>query len=80
MPNTKNPPPGELLFEQIKRLLNATKADKDEVTHILIAFLAIQIASYDPIDRLDVWDAAVDELDDMVEVCSEQVDKEFLNN
>lgn len=68
------------LHGQMARLLNGTKAHRDEVTQILITFLAIQIASYDPIERLQVWDAAVDSLDDLVEVLSEEADKEFFNN
>ena len=68
------------LHEQMARLLNGTKADKDEVTEILIAFLAIQIASYDPLERLDLWDCAVDTLDDMVELLSEETDSHFIKN
>ena len=68
------------LHEQMARLLNGTKADKDEVTHILIAFLSLQIASYDPLERLDIWDAAVDTLDDMVEDLSEQIDAQYVKN
>ena len=68
------------LHEQMARLLNGTKADKDEVTEILIAFLAIQIASYDPLERLDLWDCAVDTLDDMVEALSEEADSHFIKN
>lgn len=80
MPNTKTPSPAIRLHEQMARLLNGTKADKDEVTQILIAFLAMQVASYDPLFRVDVWDAAVDTLDDMVEDFSEQIDAQFIRN
>ncbi len=80
MPNTKTPSPAMRLHEQMARLLNGTKADKDEVTEILIAFLAIQIASYDTLERLDLWDCAVDTLDDMVEVLSEEADSHFIKN
>lgn len=80
MPNTKQPSPAKCLHEQMARLLNVTKADKDEVTHILIAFLALQIASYDPLERLDIWDAAVATLDDMVEDISEQFNAQFIKN
>lgn len=64
--NTKQPCPAKRLHGQIARLLNGTQADKDEVTQILITFLAVQIASYDPLIRDDVNDAAVDTLDSMV--------------
>ena len=80
MPNTKTPSPAMRLHEQMARLLNGTKADKDEVTEILIAFLAIQIASYDPLERLDLWDCAVDTLDDMVEALREEADSHFIKN
>ena len=79
MSNTKAPP-AIRLHGQIARLLNGTKADKDEVTQILIAFLAMQVASYEPLERLDIWDAAVDTLDDMVEDLAEQVDAQFTRN
>ena len=79
MPNTKTSP-AIRLHGQIARLLNGTKADKDEVTQILIAFLAMQVASYEPLERLDIWDAAVDTLDDMVEDFSEQFDAQFTRN
>ena len=80
MPNTKTPSPAMRLHEQMARLLNGTKADKDEVTQILITFLAIQIASYDPLERLDLWDCAVYTLDDMVEALSEEADSHFIKN
>lgn len=80
MPNTKAPSPAMRLHEQMARLLNGTKAHRDEVTQILITFLAIQIASYDPLERLDLWDCAVDTLDDMVEVLSEEADSHFIKN
>lgn len=79
MPNTKAPP-AIRLHGQIARLLNGTKADKDEVTQILIAFLAMQVASYEPLERLDIWDAAVDTLDDMVEDFAEQFDANYVRN
>ena len=68
------------LHEQMARLLNGTKADKDEVTQILITFLAVQLANYEPLERLDVWDVAVDTLDELVEVLAEQVDAQFTRN
>ena len=80
MPNTKTPSPAMRLHEQMARLLNGTKADKDEVTQILIAFLAMQVASYEPLERLGIWDAAVDTLDDMVEDLSEQIDAQYVKN
>lgn len=80
MPNTKTQSPAMRLHEQMERLLNGTKADKDEVTQILITFLAIQIASYDPLERLQVWDAAVDSVDDLVEILSEENDAHFIKN
>lgn len=80
MPNTKTPSPAIRLHEQMARLLNGTKAHRDEVTQILITFLAIQIASYDPLERLDLWDCAVDTLDDMVEFLSEEADSHFIKN
>ena len=73
MPNTKESPACRL-HEQMARLLNGTKAHRDEVTQILISFLAIQVASYQPIERLDIWDAAVHTLDDMIEELSEALD------
>jgi hypothetical protein len=79
MPNTKASP-AMRLHGQMARLLNGTKADKDEVTQILITFLAIQLANYEPLERLDVWDAAVDTLDEMVEVLAEEVDAQFTRN
>lgn len=80
MPNTKTPSLAMRLHGQMARLLNGTKAHRDEVTQILITFLAIQIASYDPIERLQVWDAAVDTLDDLVEILSEKNDAHFIKN
>ena len=79
MPNTKASP-AMRLHGQMARLLNGTKADKDEVTQILITFLAVQLANYEPLERLDVWDAAVDTLDELVEVLAEQVDAQFTRN
>ena len=79
MPNTKASP-AMRLHEQMARLLNGTKAHRDEVTQILITFLAIQIASYDPLERLNLWGCAVDTLDDIVEVLSEEVDAQFTRN
>lgn len=80
MPNTKTPSPAIRLHEQMARLLNGTKAHRDEVTQILITFLAIQIASYDPLERLQVWDAAVDSVDDLVEILVEENDAHFIKN
>ncbi len=79
MPNTKASP-AMRLHGQMARLLNGTKADKDEVTQILITFLAIQLANYEPLERLMIWDAAVDTLDEMVEVLAEEVDAQFTRN
>ena len=59
------------LYEQMDRLLKGTKAHRDEVTEVLIHFLAHQVASYNPFERLEVWDAVVDTLDDMVDEYSE---------
>lgn len=79
MPNTKASH-AMRLHGQMARLLNGTKADKDEVTEILIAFLAIQLANYGPLERLTIWDAAVDTLDEMVEVLADEVDSQFTRN
>lgn len=79
MPNTKASP-AMRLHGQMARLLNGTKAHRDEVTQILITFLAIQLANYEPLERLTIWDAAVDTLDEMVEVLDEQVDAQFTRN
>lgn len=68
------------LHEQMARLLNGTKAHRDEVTQILITFLAIQLANYAPLERLTIWDAAVDTLDEMVEVLADEVDSQFTRN
>lgn len=77
MPNAKQPSPARRLHEQMGRLLNGTKAHHDEVTEILIAFLAIQVSSYNPFERIDVWDAVIDTLDDMIEEISEMKDGEI---
>ena len=79
MPNTKASP-AMRLHGQMARLLNGTKAHRDEVTQILITFLAIQLANYEPLERLTIWDAAVDTLDEMVEVLAEEVDAQFTRN
>lgn len=79
MPNTKASP-AMRLHEQMARLLNGTKAHRDEVTQILITFLAIQLANYEPLERLTIWDAAVDTLDEMVEVLAEQIDASYIKN
>ena len=79
MPNTKASH-AMRLHGQMARLLNGTKAHRDEVTQILITFLAIQLASYEPLERLMIWDAAVDTLDDMVEFLSEEADSHFIKN
>lgn len=79
MPNTKASH-AMRLHGQMARLLNGTKADKDEVTQILITFLAIQLANYEPLERLTIWDAAVDTLDEMVEVLADEVDSQFTRN
>lgn len=62
------------LHRQLATFLNATKVGKDDVTEVLISLLAMQIASYDPLIRLDVWDNAVDSLDMMVDEISEELD------
>ena len=79
MPNTKASP-AMRLHGQMARLLNGTKAHRDEVTQILITFLAIQLANYEPLERLYVWDAAVNTWDEMVEVLAEEVDAQFTRN
>lgn len=68
------------LHHQLATFLNATKVDKDDVTEVLISLLAMQIASYDPLIRLDVWDNAVDSLDMMVDEISEELDTKYSNN
>lgn len=79
MPNIKASP-AHRLAHRLASTLSATKADKEEVTKILIDLLAHQIASYHPIHRLSLWDAAVDELDAMVEIFSTIVDKQYERN
>jgi hypothetical protein len=79
MPNTKASP-AHSLANRLAATLSVTKADKDEVTKILIDLLAHQISSYHPIHRIAIWDAAVDELDDMVEVFSNEGDKVYERN
>jgi F0F1-type ATP synthase delta subunit len=68
------------LHHQLATFLNATKVDKDDVAEVLISLLAMQIASYDPLIRLDVWDNAVDSLDMMVDEISEELDLKYSNN
>lgn len=68
------------LHHQLATFLNATKVDKDDVTEVLISLLAMQIASYDPLIRLEVWDNAVDLLDTAVEEISEELDAKYSNN
>jgi hypothetical protein len=79
MPNIKASP-AMRLHGQMARLLNGTKAHRDEVTEILITFLAIQLANYEPLERLTIWDTAVDTLDEMVEVLAEEVDASYIKN
>lgn len=68
------------LHHQLATFLNATKVDRDDVTEVLISLLAMQIASYDPLIRLDVWDNAVDSLDMMVDEISEELDAKYSKN
>jgi len=79
MPNYKASPEARLEDKLVSALLT-TKARRDDVTKILIDLLASQIASYSPLDRTDVWIAAVDELDDMVELFSAAADSEYIMN
>ncbi len=79
MPNTKASP-AHRLAHRLTSTLSATRVDKEEVTKILIDLLAHQISSYHPIHRIAIWDAAVDELDDMVEVFSNEGDKVYERN
>jgi hypothetical protein len=79
MPNTKASP-AHRLAHRLASTLSATRVDKDEVTKILIDLLAHQISSYHSIHRIAIWDAAVDELDDMVEVFSNEGDKVYERN
>jgi hypothetical protein len=79
MPNTKASP-AHRLAHRLASTLSATKADKEEVTKILIDLLAHQISSYHPIHRDCIWDAAVDELDEMVEIFSTIGDKQYERN
>lgn len=80
MPNSKQPSAAHRLQDQLTRTLNGTKASKDDATQVLIGLLAVQIASYDPLMRDEVWECAVDTLDDMVEDLSEQIDAQFIQN
>ena len=79
MPNYKASPEARLEDKLVSALLS-TKARRDDVTKILIDLLASQIANYKPIDRTDVWIAAVDELDKMVELFSAAADSEYIMN
>lgn len=79
MPNTKASP-AHRLANRLASTLSTTQADKEEVTKILIDLLAHQIASYNPIHRLSLWDAAVDELDAMVEIFSKIGDEQYEHN
>lgn len=79
MPNTKTSP-AHRLAHRLASTLSVTKADKEEVTKILIDLLAHQISSYHPIHRIAIWDAAVDELDEMVEIFSTIGDKQYERN
>ena len=79
MPNTKASP-AHRLAHRLASTLSATKADKEEVTKILIDLLAHQISSYHPIHRTDIWDAAVDHLDEMVEIFSTIGDEQYERN
>lgn len=79
MPNHKASPEARLEDKLVSALLT-TKARRDDVTKILIDLLASQIANYSPLDRTDVWIAAVDELDDMVELFSAAADSEYIMN
>ena len=79
MPNTKASP-AHRLAHRLASTLSATRVDKEEVTKILIDLLAHQISSYHPIHRIAIWEASVDELDDMVEVFSNEGDKQYERN
>ena len=79
MPSTKASP-AHRLAHRLASTLSATKADKEEVTKILIDLLAHQISSYHPIHRIAIWDAAVDHLDEMVEIFSNIGDKQYERN
>lgn len=79
MPNTKASP-AHRLANRLASTLSATKADKEEVTKILIDLLAHQISSYYPIHRIAIWDATVDHLDEMVEIFSNIGDKQYERN
>ena len=72
--------PADKLHHQLATFLNATKVDKDDVTEVLISLLAMQIASYDPLIRLEVWDNAVDLLDTAVDEISEELETKYSNN
>ena len=79
MPNEKASPAHRLAY-RLESILVSSKVDKDDVTEVLISLLAMQIASYDPLIRLDVWDNAVDSLDMMVDEISEELDLKYSNN
>lgn len=74
------PSPAEVLHRQLATFLNKTKVKRDDVTEVLISLLAIQIASYDPLVRLDVWDSAVDMLDLCVEKLADERDAKYGGN
>ena len=79
MPNEKASPAHRLAY-RLESILVSSKVDADEITKILIDFLAHHIAGYEPIHREYIWDAAVDELDDMVEIFSAIEDEDYQKN
>ena len=80
MPNSKQPGPQKRLHDQLVRVLQGTKASNDEVTEVLIALLAIQLAAYPPLERTICWDAAVETLDNMVDELITQFDHNITKN
>jgi hypothetical protein len=79
MPNEKASPAHRLAY-RLESILASSKVDADEITKILIDLLAHHIAGYEPIHREYIWDAAVDELDDMVEIFSAIEDEDYQKN
>lgn len=68
------------LENKICQVLDSTQADKDEITQILISFLAVQLASYPPFLRDSFFDAAMDTLEETFEEICDEMDKEVQLN
>lgn len=79
MPNTKTTP-GQLLHNQIGRLINGTKATREEVLEILVTMLSVQIAEYEPLVREEVMNECLDTVEQMALTMGEQFDAKFIKN